>query len=243
MFFLTGASGSGKSASLPGLRAALPKMDWRDFDEFGVPSPCPAEWRPLTTERWIQVAVENKRHGKDTGIVGGAIMGEILACQSAPHIDEIHVALLDCHDVVRLDRLRKRGTHGVTQDMLSWAAWQRVHAVDPQWQQDVICGRQLDTMRWERWTNWHRGDPRWHVHILDSTNLTIDQVVDQIVAWVRASRHRDAHSGTRKARTVLRPARPGDFDYCARLYFEGMEKIIKELNLNMDAQVAGLRQS
>jgi ribosomal protein S18 acetylase RimI-like enzyme len=43
-------------------------------------------------------------------------------------------------------------------------------------------------------------------------------------------------------RTTLRPARPEDFDYCARLYFEGMEKIIKELNLNMDAQVAGLRQ-
>lgn len=43
-------------------------------------------------------------------------------------------------------------------------------------------------------------------------------------------------------RTVFRPARPDDFDYCARLYFEGMEKIIKELGLNMDAQVASLRQ-
>jgi ribosomal protein S18 acetylase RimI-like enzyme len=44
-------------------------------------------------------------------------------------------------------------------------------------------------------------------------------------------------------RTKFRPALPEDFDYCARLYFEGMERIIKELNLNMDAQVAGLRQS
>jgi len=43
-------------------------------------------------------------------------------------------------------------------------------------------------------------------------------------------------------RTSLRPAHPEDFDYCARLYFEGMEKIIKELSLNTDAQVAGLRQ-
>ena len=32
-------------------------------------------------------------------------------------------------------------------------------------------------------------------------------------------------------RTTLRPAHPEDFDYCARLYFEGMEKIIKELSL------------
>jgi ribosomal protein S18 acetylase RimI-like enzyme len=41
---------------------------------------------------------------------------------------------------------------------------------------------------------------------------------------------------------ALRPARPEDFDYCARLYFEGMDNIIKELNLNMDAQIAGFRQ-
>jgi len=43
-------------------------------------------------------------------------------------------------------------------------------------------------------------------------------------------------------RMALRPARPEDFDYCARLYFEGMDNVIKELSLNMDAQVAGFRQ-
>ena len=50
-------------------------------------------------------------------------------------------------------------------------------------------------------------------------------------------------TGRSATRTVLRPARAEDFDYCARLYFEGMEKTIKELDLNMDAQVAGLRRS
>jgi ribosomal protein S18 acetylase RimI-like enzyme len=46
-------------------------------------------------------------------------------------------------------------------------------------------------------------------------------------------------------RMALRPARPEDFDYCARLYFEGMDNIIKELkpeHVNMDAQIAGFRQ-
>jgi hypothetical protein len=51
MFFLASASGSSKSASLPGLRATLPRLDWRNFDEFGVPSRCPPEWRPLATEQ------------------------------------------------------------------------------------------------------------------------------------------------------------------------------------------------
>ena len=44
-------------------------------------------------------------------------------------------------------------------------------------------------------------------------------------------------------RTALRPAHPEDFNYCARLYFEGMENIIKELNLNADAHAAGFRKS
>src|SRR5262245_7640745 len=42
--------------------------------------------------------------------------------------------------------------------------------------------------------------------------------------------------------TTLRPARAEDFDYCAGLYFEGMENIIRQLNLNMEAQLAGFRQ-
>ena len=41
---------------------------------------------------------------------------------------------------------------------------------------------------------------------------------------------------------ALRPARPEDFDYCERLYFEGMENIIKELNLDVVAHTAGFRQ-
>ena len=102
------------------------------------------------------MALENQRHGKDTGIVGGAILGEILACPSAPELDGVRAALLDCHDVVRLDRLRRRGG-GATQDMLSWAAWQRVHAVDPPWRQDVICHADPDFMQWERWIGWQRG--------------------------------------------------------------------------------------
>jgi ribosomal protein S18 acetylase RimI-like enzyme len=43
-------------------------------------------------------------------------------------------------------------------------------------------------------------------------------------------------------RTVLKAARPEDFDYCARLYFEGMENVINELNLDKAAQIAGFRQ-
>jgi ribosomal protein S18 acetylase RimI-like enzyme len=41
---------------------------------------------------------------------------------------------------------------------------------------------------------------------------------------------------------VFRPARSEDFDYCANLYFSGMENIIRELKLDWAAQAASLRQ-
>lgn len=41
---------------------------------------------------------------------------------------------------------------------------------------------------------------------------------------------------------IFRPARPEDFDYCANLYFSGMERIIRELKLDLAAQAASLRQ-
>jgi ribosomal protein S18 acetylase RimI-like enzyme len=40
----------------------------------------------------------------------------------------------------------------------------------------------------------------------------------------------------------FRPAVPGDFDYCARLYFTEMETIIRELKLDRQAQTANFRR-
>ena len=60
--------------------------------------------------------------------------------------------------VVRIDPLRARGATGDTQEMLCWAAWQRMHAVDPQWRPDVIREGGAAEMRWERWEGWQRGD-------------------------------------------------------------------------------------
>jgi ribosomal protein S18 acetylase RimI-like enzyme len=40
---------------------------------------------------------------------------------------------------------------------------------------------------------------------------------------------------------ALRPARAGDFAFCARLYFSAMEKIIRDLKLDAARQEANLR--
>ncbi len=41
---------------------------------------------------------------------------------------------------------------------------------------------------------------------------------------------------------TLRPARTQDFDFCAALYFAGIESIIRELKLDRAAQVVSFRQ-
>jgi ribosomal protein S18 acetylase RimI-like enzyme len=40
----------------------------------------------------------------------------------------------------------------------------------------------------------------------------------------------------------FRPAHAHDFDYCASLYFAGMEEVIRQLKLDMAAQVASFRR-
>ncbi len=115
---------------------------------------------------------------------GNIILGEVLACPSAPEINRLAVCLLDCADVVRIDRLRARNSNLANMEMLCWAAWQRMHAVDPQWYQNTIRDGGAPEMRWERWENWQRGDVRWQTQVLDTTTLTIEEVADSILLWM-----------------------------------------------------------
>jgi hypothetical protein len=192
LYLVTGASGSGKTASLSKLRELKPDISWHDFDDVGVPTKPAKIWRQRTTQFWIEKAIENHANGHDTGVTGSVILGEALACPSALEVDGIAACLLDCYDVVRIDRFRLRGTHGDTQDMLCWAAWQRMHAVDPQWRTDVIREGSAPEMRWERWENWQRGDPRGQVYVIDTTAITIEEVALGISRWIERS-ERQAH--------------------------------------------------
>jgi ribosomal protein S18 acetylase RimI-like enzyme len=50
------------------------------------------------------------------------------------------------------------------------------------------------------------------------------------------------HATDKQMQITIRPAITQDFEYCKRLYFAGMKRIIEELGLNMDAQIASFRQ-
>ncbi len=185
LLFVTGARGSGKTAVTPGLAKRFPEYSVHDFDERGVPDDADTRWRQEQTEFWINKSIENQHLGQDTIICGGAVYGEILACPSIRQIEGLGVCLLDCTDVERIDRIR-RSDSKVTMDTLSWSAWLRVHAVDPEWCPGEITTQGYDLMNWQNWQGWKRGDRRWQVTIIDTSGKKIDQIVAAVARWIEA---------------------------------------------------------
>lgn len=193
LFFVTGASGSGKSACIKPLKQRLAGFKIYDFDQIFSTSSYYAGWqqrpqetRQRATENWLQQALADQKVGVSSIVCGGAVLGEILACPSAPLLETIKVCLLDCYDVLRIDRINSRGfgTQVAGLETLCWASWLRLHAVDPQWRQDVIKTGSAPEMEWSRWDSWQRNDPRWGMWRLDTTSLSLDETADQLANWV-----------------------------------------------------------
>lgn len=185
IYFIAGASGSGKTAIIPHLKKLLGKQTAiYDFDDIGVPPNADKKWRQESTELWLQRYLKERTTLKAFCICGQVVLGEILACPSAKQIEEVNFCLLDVSDFKRIERLKIRGTYGADQNMLNWAAWLRMHHQDPQWTQNVVSDDSwdgLDLKVWNQWTNW---DSKASVKILDTTDLSISQVAQSVADWV-----------------------------------------------------------
>lgn len=185
LYIVTGASGSGKTACISFLKDKIPNMVIHDFDEIGVPDNPDKVWRQESTEKWLQVYLKNSE--AKFCICGQIVLGEILACPSIKRIGKINILLLDVSDIERIKRLRLRNTYGVSQDMLNWSSWLRMHHYDPQWHQNVIksdCWQDLVFSEWESKDTW---DELAFTSIFDTTNLPIEQVSAHILNWLKTS--------------------------------------------------------
>ena len=61
----------------------------------------------------------------------------------------------------------------------------REHARDPQFMTHAIRhGSASSEMRWDRWSDWKRSDRRWRVRIIDTSNLAVARVADEIAPWI-----------------------------------------------------------
>ena len=178
MLLLSGSSGGGKTYVMPYIKALLPDVCVRDSDEFGIPTDKVGRQERL--EKCVREAIRLQKLNTSLILCCQSPFGELLACPSANELDHIACCLIDCQDHVRIERLNARGDNCGTMEMLSWASWHRMHAVNSQWRQDVIQENSWDQMLWDRWTSWPTGDHRWKVNIIDTSNLSGNDIARQI---------------------------------------------------------------
>ncbi len=189
LYFIGGASGSGKTAVMPHLKELLGEgIVVYDFDDIGVPDAADKKWRQESTEKWLQQLLSE---GRDACLLGQIVLGEILSCPSAKQIDKINFSLLDVSDFERIGRLKKRNTYGADQNMLNWAAWLRMHTQDPQWALHVIQESAASIMDFSRLSVLNSYEEVANIKILDTTNLALHQVAGELADWINHTEQTD----------------------------------------------------
>ena len=182
LYFIGGASGSGKTAVMPHLKELLSdNTAVYDFDDIGVPEGADKKWRQESTEKWLQKLLSE---GKDACLLGQIVLGEILSCPSAKKIDKINFCLLDVSDFERIGRLKKRNTYGADQNMLNWSSWLRMHHQDPQWAPHVIQENAASIMNFSWLSVLKSYEGVVNVKILNTTDLALSEVARELADWV-----------------------------------------------------------
>lgn len=186
LYSIGGASGSGKTAVIPFLKALSDsQIPFYDFDDIGVPADADTKWRQNAMELWLQKLVCD---GRDACLLGQMVLGEIISSPSARLISKINHCLLDVSDCQRIARLKKRSSGEACQQMLNWASWMRMHTHDPQWELHVIQNNAwsgLDFSYLARLKNW---SDVASVMVIDTTELKLDDVAQALVQWINDSK-------------------------------------------------------
>ena len=166
IFVVTGASGVGKTALVRGLEARqLPDVRCHYFDSVGVPTVermtaefgSAEEWQRVTTRGWIARLAEDRDRGHVAVLDGQVRPSEVRAAFARSEVSRGEILLVECAHDVREARLRAERNQPelATADMRAWAAYLRGQA-------DAL-----------------------HLPILDTTKLTVEQGVEELVVRIR----------------------------------------------------------
>ncbi|HSI86536.1 MAG: hypothetical protein ACAI35_21080 [Candidatus Methylacidiphilales bacterium] len=190
LFLVSGASASGKTTLIRRLVGTDSTLEVHDTDEWLIED---AGMRCAQLEEWIRLALVRQSEGVDFLLGANSPLGELLACPSAIRLNGICACLLDNRDRDRIERMRARGVDPKwppNQHHLNWAAWHRMHAWDPGWEQHVINRNGPSEHNYACWASWQPGDSRWRVPVFDTTLHDATQTVELVRAWIAEERGR-----------------------------------------------------
>ena len=186
MFLLvSGASGVGKSTARLGAVPLLgSSVEAIELWHLGpIPAVPTIAWRQEMVELAVRRATALEADGRHLLMAGDPVpAGEVLAAPSAADID-VAVCLLDADAESQSDRLRARHEpEELLARHLAFAAWMRVHAVDPSHLPEVVTTDAWPAMRWERWVG-TQVSRHWAMTVLDTSARDPADVAHAVAAW------------------------------------------------------------
>jgi len=109
IYFISGASGVGKTTVMKELKKTLPEeqFDIHDFDERGVPDNAGHDWRIEETKYWINLGDAIAKEGKSLVVCGLSNPDEMLEFSKEINTP-VETILLDAKPEIIENRLRSR---------------------------------------------------------------------------------------------------------------------------------------
>jgi hypothetical protein len=188
LLLVTGASGAGKSTTRRAIARDLSsEVDCVELgDVVSVPRYPTIAWRQEATEAVVRRALELQGDGRHILLSGDPVAaGEVMAAPSATQLDGIAACLLDLDPEAQRARLTERGDDpSLLAHHQAFADWMRAHARDPQHMLNVLTTDGWDAMRWDR-LDITPGDGRWDMRVLDTSDLSREQVAGEVLRWCR----------------------------------------------------------
>lgn len=188
LLLVTGASGAGKSTARHAIERDLSSEV--ECVELGAVMSIPRHptiaWRQEATEVVVQRALELQADGRHLLLSGDPVAaGEVMAAPSAAELDGIAACLLDLDPEAQAARLAERGDDpSLLLHHQAFADWMRGHARDPEHMLHVLTTDGWDAMRWDR-LEIVPGDGRWDMRVLDTSDLSREQVAAEVLRWCR----------------------------------------------------------
>ncbi|HEV8053186.1 MAG TPA: AAA family ATPase [Parachlamydiaceae bacterium] len=165
IFFVIGASGSGKTTVIKALdKACLPDFKTVYFDSIGVPTleemnakyNGPEEWQRIVTAEWVKTIKETLISDTHVILDGQTRPIFIEAACFQNEIKTFEVILFDCSDEERGKRLVARGHPELAnEEMMNWAKYLRSES------------------------------QKLNYQIIDNTELTCEETLNQFLDWLK----------------------------------------------------------